>query len=76
MPEKRLAYRVKFYVVSQKPAPKQRRKYYTMSVDVEKEIGEKAAMALAEELHATHLGYKIKAVSAVFVKYTVMTFQP
>jgi hypothetical protein len=73
-PESESRYLVKYYRPSERP-PKKRRKYRYTAVPVTEEIGEKAAMALAEKLWAEH-GEEVKAVSAEYqTGIIIRTFQ-
>jgi hypothetical protein len=67
-------YLVKYYRPAER-SPNKRRKYRYTAVPVTEEIGEKAAMALAEQLWAEH-EIEIKAVSAEYqTGIVIRTFQ-
>jgi hypothetical protein len=73
-PKPRSRYLVKYHFDYGVPVKKP--KTYFTSVTVKKEIGEKAAMALAENLWAEFGGAKIKAISAEYqTGLVVRTFQ-
>jgi hypothetical protein len=73
-PQSEKRYLVKYHIPTKRPV--KRRKFHYTTVPVTEEIGEKAAMALAEKLWAEIGGSEIKAVSAEYQTGVVtQTFQ-